>query len=232
MGVGFNIPHSELKNFSDVFAAFSCGIPEFAVPLEGPVGPSNTDEFARNHRFTLERLMPLRSPMAGAPNTTILLNIEKCTRPSVEFDEIKIHSGQDEIYRPGKHRWNPIEFTFYERVGGKTSPGFVVNEPGPNLAAQAIWNWWGGELGGPIGEASTLLDWKKSRQSAPNQYQFDAQINMINGLGQPVWTYTLHECWPLKVSSTDLNYADTELSRTTITLRFNRAVEQFARGDL
>ena len=72
-------------------------------------GPRHIIETARNHRFKLEVLEPF-----GSTSTGILLYLEKCTRPTPEFDQIVIHNGQDEIYRPGKSRWLPVEFTFYE----------------------------------------------------------------------------------------------------------------------
>jgi hypothetical protein len=232
MGVGFNIPFEPPSS--------NCGPPQFPLPAEDRKGPSNTDEYARNHRFRIETMLPL-GPQ-GVHQTDILLNAEKCTRPTVEFDEIKIHNGQDEIYRPGKHRWAPIEFTFYERVGASDDNDLIASAQGkPNLASQAIYNWWAG-----LSEASqgfetargesltgySMLNWRESRQFKPDQqrgYQVDVSLSMIDGLGRNIWTYILYECWPLKVFSTDLNYADTELSRITVSLRYNRAEEVFSR---
>ena len=213
MGVGFNIPFEN--------PGADCGPPQFALPVDDRLGPSNTDEYARNHRFIIEIAAPLHDNNAN--NRSILLNAEKCTRPSVEFDEIKIHNGQDEIYRPGKHRWSPIEFTFYERIGAsQRDNGLVANPLGqPNLAAQAIYNWWAGASN------YSLLDFENSSQYLPETYQYDVHMSMIDGLGRPVWKYILRECWPLKVNATDVNYSDTELSRITVVLRYNRAEELF-----
>ena len=216
MGVGFNIKYDTQDG---VPTSANCGPPQFALPAQPFSGPSNIDEYARNHRFRIETMLPLRSQQLD-----ILINAEKCTRPSVEFDEIKIHNGQDEIYRPGKHRWAPIEFTFYERVGASQDNGLIASPQGqPNLASQAIYNWWAGQ------QDYSMLNWRESRQFKPDDYQVDVNLSMVDGLGRNIWTYILRECWPLKVFSTDLNYADTELSRITVSLRYNRAEEVFSR---
>lgn len=212
MGVGFNIPYDKIE-FCDPEAGSGRG----ALPAVDREGPSNLDEFGRNHRFEIEFMAPLSSQFVQGQG--LLLNVEKCTRPTVEFDEIKIHNGQDEIYRPGKHHWSPIEFTFYERIAPSEDGGLVAGPGGPNQMAQAIYNWWAGA------SQFTMLDYRTSSLTAPGRHQVDVSIAMIDGLGRKNWTYLLRECWPLKVYATDLNYSDTDLSKITVVLRYNRAEE-------
>jgi hypothetical protein len=211
MGVGFNIPTDNYCFAGDG------GVPPLSMPAVDREGPSNSDEFGRNHRFEIEFMAPISSQFVQGNG--LLLNVEKCTRPTVEFDEIKIHNGQDEIYRPGKHHWSPIEFTFYERIAPSDDTGLIAGSGKPNQMAQAIYNWWAGA------SQFTMLDYKTSSLTAPGRFQVDCSVNMIDGLGRKNWTYILRECWPLKVYATDLNYSDTDLSKITVVLRYNRAEE-------
>ena len=169
------------------------------------VGPHNTVETARVHRYRLEILEPLQS---------VVLFCEKCTRPTPEIDEIVIHNGQDEIYRPGKQRWSPIEFTFYEKLRGGdplTGIGDQTDE-----TAELIYKWWG----------ETMIDLTRSAHNPVKDYYKQAQLQMLDGVGNPVWTYFIYDCWPQKVSPTDLSYSDSEIATITVTLRFNKAQER------
>lgn len=167
-------------------------------------GPSTTVETARKHRYKLEILEPFGTEADG-----ILLFCEKCTRPTPEMDEITIHNGQDEIYRPGKQRWNPIEFTFYEKLRG--NEGVYVDE-----AAERIYRWWG----------ETMIDLQRSVHNPIANYYKRAQLQMLDGVGYPVWTYFLYDCWPQKVSPIELAYSDSDIATITVTLRYNKAQER------
>lgn len=170
-------------------------------------GPSALVETARSHRYKLEVLEPL-----GDAATGILLYLEKCTRPTPEVDEITLHSGQDEIYRPGKNRWNPIEFTFYEKLSGSPSEG---GGSLTNSATESIYKWWG----------STMINLRTSAHNPVTEYYKRAELSMKDGYGNDVWTYYLYDCWPIKVSPGDLDYANTDIARITVTLRYNKAQE-------
>lgn len=178
-------------------------------------GPSSYIETARAHRYKLEIL---NFSLNAERTTDILLYLSKCTRPNPEIDEITIHNGQDEIYRPGKNRWQPIKFTFYE----------VLNEtdanttPSLNLTASNIFNFWANKT--VLLTSSRLGAVRNDSRSAG--YYSDAQLDMLNGVGQPIWTYELHRCWPTSVSPQDLAYSETSILETTVTMRFDRAFEK------
>lgn len=174
-------------------------------------GSSNVIETARSHRFKLEILSPFGR---GSDGGNILLNLEKCTRPTPEIDEIVIHSGQDEIYRPGKNRWSPIEFTFYERLRGTSSED---GGDGPrNSVAQNIYAWW----------AKGMLDLYSSAHNPVEDYYRRAELSMKDGYGKDVWTYYLYDCWPVKVTPSTLDYGNNDIARITVTLRYNKAQEK------
>lgn len=95
------------------------------------LGPVSSVETARRHRYLLEVLEPF-----GTQDSGLLLFLSTCGRPTPEIDQIVIHNGQDEIYRPGKQRWGPVEFTFYEKLTPQ-------DPPFTDQAAQFIYDWWG-----------------------------------------------------------------------------------------
>lgn len=181
-------------------------MPGFMIPIQNDCGeaqieggPSHTQETARKHRFLIEILEPLR---------TILINAEKCGRPAPEFDKILVHSAQDEIPRPGKTHWKEVEFTFYEVLNG--SANNLVN-----TAAKAISDW-----------HKSMVNMENSLHFALSNYLKHAQLQMLDGDGNPVWTYYLYESWPMKVSPSDLDYSDSNICRIGVTLAYARAVER------
>lgn len=175
-------------------------------PAGSGFGPSNVTETARAHRYLLEVLEPL-----GSLNDSLLLYLEKCNRPSVEFDKIMIHSGQDEISRPGKVHYKDIEFTFYEKL----------NNEG-DQCAKLIYGWW----------SDTMMDIETGFFRPPSTYLKQAQLEMLDGGGSPIWTYMIYDCWPLKVTPSDLDYSNTDIARVGVTLAYARAKERkLAGGD-
>jgi hypothetical protein len=147
----------------------------------------------------------LLEPFGYSDSYGILLFLEKCTRPTLEVDEITIHNAQDEIYRPGKQRWSPIEFTFYEKADDR------VDE-----VAERIYSWWG----------QTMIALTRSTHNRVTNYYKSAVLQMLDGVGHPIWSYYLYDCWPQKVSPIELSYSDSDIATITVTLRFNKAEEK------
>lgn len=171
-------------------------------------GPTNSRETARKHRYSLEVVTRLGEAVLGDRDRGMLLFLNKCTRPSVEIDQITIHNGQDEIFRPGKHHWNPVEFTFYE----------VLNDSDPpteNQAAASMFRWW----------AENTIDIRRSRIMPP-EFTADCELDMLDGSGNSVWTYHLYRAWPIKIAPADLSYSSSEISEISATLRFDKAFEE------
>lgn len=167
-------------------------------------GPSINTETARVHRFALSIFEPF-----GNLSNGILIHVSKCTRPTVEIDEIVIHNGQDEIYRPGKNRWQPIEFTFYETLQDSDVP-FL------SMTAQLMFKLW----------AEKAIKLQRSAGGSPTNFCSDMQLDMLNGVGETVWSYHLYRAWPIKVSPKDLSYSSSDISEISVTLRFDKAMER------
>ncbi len=141
---GFNIPFT----------------PEGCPIVEQGQGPSHTVETARNHRYMLEVLEPF-----GNKSNGLLYFLEKCDRPSMEFDKMLIHSAQDEISRPGKIHWKDIEFTFYEKLSGQKN-GELENQ-----TAKMMYEWW----------SKTQLNIDTSLFNPPSTYMKEVQLQMLGG---------------------------------------------------
>ncbi len=191
---GFSIP-------TVAVSSSSCDGP----PISGTerIGPSNNAEFAREHRYLLEVFQPFTRSSAE----NLLLFSKSCNRPSTNHDVITIHNGQDEIYRPGKVRWNPLDFTFYEAMG----PGNT------NLAAELIYDWW----------ANNVYDLSKSRQRSPRVIYKNAYLSLLDGGGTSIWMYQIEEAWPTKVTPSDLSAESNDIGTITLTLRFNKCRELY-----
>jgi len=175
--------------------------------------PSNTEETARRYRYEFEVLEPLDRDTRGS--TFLLLFAYKATRPTPEIDRITIHNGQDEIYRPGKNRWAPIEITFYERLAEESDDQYY------DQAAELLFKWWGGTNYGLPGGVIHL------EQSLHGyNYKKPCQLAMLDGTGGMVWGYYLANCWPMKISPCDISYADTEIADITVTLSYDKAIEK------
>jgi hypothetical protein len=196
---GFNIP-SIIAGCHD----------EFAVKAtEGTVGirrqPSSSIETFRSHRFRFE-ILGNAELSQGIWQAYPL----RCSRPSVEIDEITIHNGPDQIYRPGKVKWSPIQLTFYE-----------IAEPGEDLTPSAIFTMW----------AENTINLQNSTIGKPRptpgqrRLHFDAILDMLDGRGDVLWSYSLYNCWPTKVSPANISYDESNILTTEITLRFDKANE-------
>ncbi len=176
--------------------------------------PLHTIEVARAHRWIFRTLTPLSDSSSGDPsNVNILIYAYKCGRPTIEIDEIKVFRGQQEIYRPGKHRWMPIELAFYDvyEGGDSQNPESVLNAG----VASKVYRWW---------SEVTLNTTTNNLNNASDIYKTGA-LSMQDGYGKSVWHYKLFDVWPIKVSPSDLDYSSTNLAEISVTMRYNKAEE-------
>jgi len=176
-------------------------------------GGSNTTESVRGHRFKvvidLDYVLDgsgLSSARDEVDTNFLKLYARKCQRPAVEFDVITIHQGAEEIYRPGKYRWNTVDVTFYEPIESEDKK-IDVN-------AKNLYYWW--RFG-----VMTDKHWMQNLRA------INATMNVysIDGNSDQVHQYTLHNCWPTKVAPTDFDYSDTNLGEITATFRYDYATE-------
>jgi len=162
-------------------------------------GPQNITETGRKHRYKIELFTGMQEE--------ITFFAYKCTRPTVEIDKIIIHHGQTQIHRPGKHKWLPVEFTFYETI---------MNDE--ISISKFLYDAWAKNM---ITEQNTHKHFRKDGQG----YFKEIKLSMYDGLNNQIWTYHLYNSWLEKVHPNDISYSDTEISETSVTISYDKAVE-------
>lgn len=201
------MPGFDLSHLADGVLSETChpGTTPSAADISNP---ANVEETARRHRYLFETLAPL-------DKESLLLFAYKITRPSIELDRMTVHNGPDEIYMPGKNRWLPIEVSFYERIYGNEGTGAsihgIYDQP-----AELIYKWW----------SNSVIKLRTSLRGTAREYKKPAEISMLDGLGNRVWVYYLANCWPTKVSPSNLSYVENEIADITATLTYDKAVEE------
>lgn len=173
------------------------------------ISPNAFDETFRKYRYSVQ-IYDLISK-GSAPT----IYLEACTRPRVEFDKITIHNGQDEIYRPGKSRWQPITLTFYEAFWSRQGTTYQV--------AEAIYLWHS-RLLTRFNDTNAGARYSSIRRA--ETYEKNAVLTMEDGYGKPIRDYYLFGCWPSSVSPDELNYSASDLTRIEVELTYNRAEEK------
>lgn len=164
-------------------------------------GPNPVEEYARRYRWLFETL----EPFGSSEDRGILLNLKKCSRPTIEYETIKIHHGQDVIYRPGKSAWSTLTMSFYE----------VITDEQSSIVAEKIYKW----------HASGMVDHRTSLHGNVRDYLKDAVLYMLDGVGKPVYVYNLYNCWIQKINPSELDYSDNNISEIELTVCFDKAIE-------
>jgi hypothetical protein len=155
-------------------------------------------ETARKHRYAFTILDPLKD---------VLLYAYKCGRPTCEADRIVICRGQDEIYKPGRSRWLPIEITFYEPV----SPNYPID-----YTAALLHKWYG----------KTMINIRKgSTISQDSDYKQQCILRLLDGRDRNIWAYNMYGVWPSNITPSELSYADTSLAEISCTLNMDKVIE-------
>lgn len=180
------------------------------APPEG-TGPASTAETARVYRYLVEII----------DSKDLGFYVSKCTRPSPDIDIITFHHGQDEIQRPGKNRWKPVSFTFYELL----ADGNQGSAP-RSIVAKYLYDWY----------ATTMISLTESKHGQLSGYLRQTNISLLDGgdqeagvaLQQPntVWYYELFDTWPSNISPADLAYSATDIAEITVTLQVSKVREQ------
>lgn len=175
-------------------------------------GPFGKIEVARSHRYIIS-ISSAKSDVQ--PINDIRFYAHSCDRPNIEFDRIKIDHGINEIYIPGKVRWAPVEIKFYEVLD-------LDGEPNHDSTAAALLRW-----------RDTILYEKGQhiRDKNSDDIKSDVIIEMLNGGGATVWTYTLRGAWPIKITSSSLSYKSSDLAEISVQLHYDWVDQKQGEGE-
>jgi hypothetical protein len=174
-------------------------------------------ESARSYRWLFNTFLPFTGGQLGATGVktaapgNLLVYLKKADRPSMEFDEISIHNGPRTTYRPGKFKCNPIGIEFYEIFG----PANYVDGP-----AVRMYEWM----------KRAIFKSRASMYSSYKDFTFDARLSMLDGAGRPVHIYELYNCFPTKVTPSELNSESDGIASITATIRYDDYREMIVKG--
>lgn len=129
------------------------------------------------------------------------------TRPNLTFEEVPLHRYNSTSYIAGKHVWEPMTLTVEDDITGKASQ-IIQNQ----LEAQQ-------KLIGADGP------WLATAATA-SQYKFGAIIEMLDGDERVTERWKMEGCWIMTVDYGDLDYAASEASTITVTMRFDHARQE------
>jgi len=164
--------------------------------------PGNKVETIRKHRY---KIIITGSGLKSDVSNLICFFAKSCTVPSVTFDEIVVHHGQDKIFMPGKWNYNPVDITFYEITNGKNSVLSSIYYLLPNE-----------------GLYSQLYE-------HPGSDPLNIKIQTLLGNGDVANCYKLYECYIEKYEPSGLDYTDSAISEVSISVKYNRF--EFFEGD-
>ena len=167
--------------------------------------PDNKIETSRAHRF---EVVFYSVPTLSGVFEDITVYAKTCQRPSFEVDLITIHHQAEEIYRPGKYRWNTVDVTFYEYLKG-------TGKDVQNKTSQMLYSWY----------TNTVTSQHK-QETVSKINTASARIYELDGNGNTARTYVLYNCKIVKLVPSDFDHTSSELSTNTATLRYDYAVEE------
>jgi hypothetical protein len=179
-------------------------MPGFIIDKEGGMvigGPLGKAEVARSNRWyvTIHQLEDARD-MAFYAHT--------CDRPIVEFDRVVMHHGMNEIYMPGKIKWQPIEIKFYDRINDTDYH-----------TSRVLFAWLNDIYNTQIHSlhSSNIKDLKR---------EIDVRLMTGKGDVDTMWQYKLRGAWPIKITPTSLDYSLSDLAEVGVTISYDSADQE------
>ena len=109
--------------------------------------------------------------------------------------------------------YDPINATIYEilRDDGNAEGHIAI----ANWTLESILSWW----------TNSSFSFRHSRPGFNFARRVTAVIKQLNGVGAPVWSYKLHNCWPEIVNPDNLSYKDSDIAKVQVTLNFDKVEE-------
>jgi hypothetical protein len=136
----------------------------------------------------------------------------KGARPSINFKEIDSEHLSETIYFPGKPDWKPITLTLYDLKKNK-NPVFE----------------WLKKFYDPCSD-STTINYSTSLTGDDNGFKRDATLELYDGCGHVIETWTFENVWPQSIEFGDLDMASSDVVTVDVTLRYDRATRDCSGG--
>ena len=147
--------------------------------------------------------------------------VKVANRPQLDIDELELQFLNASTWIPGKGRWQPLNITYIDTAnsgGGNSTTG------GNTASMQGFYDW--------IASVYDFQGYATSdnlKQTERAGWAATAIINMYDGCGSIVETWSLSGVWPQSVNFGDLDYGSPDECTIDLTIRFDKC--QITKGD-
>lgn len=128
--------------------------------------------------------------------------LKTCARPSLTFDETVIDFINTKRYVAGKQTWNPIAITTHDPIAPS--------------AAQKIMDW-----------IRINYEPLTGRMGYASYYKKPISLKLLDPQGTVVELWDIIGAWPQEANFGDLDYASSDNSEISFTLRYDNAILQY-----
>lgn len=163
-------------------------------------------ESTRKHRFLVRLFDPLSSDL--------LFFARKIVIPAVEIDRVVMHHKQEEIYLPGKHRYQQCEINFYR-----------AHDTNGDRAARELYDWWANNFLS-VKTSSLLADPSGSVRKR------NGEVQVLDGKGDAAYKYKLYGVWPQKMTPDTFDFSDDNISEISCVFLVDKVKEESGVGAL
>lgn len=127
----------------------------------------------------------------------------RANRPVVSFKELELEHLSETVYFPGKPDWRPVTLVLYDLKRNK-NPVFE----------------WLKKFYDPCSDSGTI---KYAGLTSENGLKKDATLELYNGCGDVIETWTFENVWPQTIDFGELDMSSNEIVMVEVTLRYDRA---------
>lgn len=178
---------------------------KFGVPVTGNTG-SGILMPKLKYRFRVTML----GGFAGEPEARVLTQqVMSVTRPKISHEEVTLDSYNSRMYITGKHTWETITVTVRDDISNAVTK---------LIGAQ---------------EQRQLNHFQQTTPAAGNDYKFDMQVEVLDGVNagaSEVWF--LEGCFLQNIDYSDSDYATNEPVTIAMTVRFDNATHYQGDNDV
>ena len=178
---------------------------KFGVPVTGATG-SGILMPKLKYRFRVSFL----NGFGGEVETrTLTQNVQNVTRPKITYEEVTVDSYNSKVYLQGKHSWEQVTVVIRDDISNS-----VTKLVGSQIQKQ-------------------LNHFQQTTAAAGNDYKFDTQIEVLDGVNagsSEIWY--LEGCFLTNVDYSDADYSANDHVQITLQIRFDNATHYQGDNDV
>lgn len=159
----------------------------------GLIGNANMT-FKRKFRWTFS----VSGFCGNVRNTIPEYFVKVASRPNFEIEESEINHLNAKMWLPGKATWQTMEVTYYDVADSNM---------------QSLWSW--------LATMYNFTDPIKLNQAEKRDWDATGTLNMFDGCGTLLESWTLSHMFPTNVNFGDLDYQSSDPAEISLTLRYS-----------